>query len=284
VNGDNRVVRTAVIREAMKGHEIQVLNALGINWNGGAPHTRCPYPDHDDINPSWRWDEPNRRARCTCCKSASIFDVISKVKGIDFEAAKVLAAELIGRSDLILGKRGKSTIAATYNYTDEAGEMLFQVVRYKPKRFLQRRLDVKKGWIWKLDHVRIVPYRLPAVIAAVAAGQTIYIPEGEKHVDRLIDLGLAATCNPMGAGKWRDDFAVYFRGASVVILPDNDKPGLDHAHDVAANLSCIAARLCVLALPGLDHKGDVINWLDAGGTATEFDSRRNAPRRENVLG
>jgi hypothetical protein len=76
---------------------------------------------------------------------------------------------------------------ATYNYVDEAGVLLFEVLRYPVKRFLQRRpdADADEGWSWKLGDVRRVLYRLPEVIAAAAAGTTVYVVEGEKDADRL---------------------------------------------------------------------------------------------------
>jgi hypothetical protein len=101
MSGGNRYVPTGAIRDAVKGHEATILAELGIDWTGKKKHIRCPYPDHPDENPSWRWDDAKGRAYCTCMKSASIFGVISKIRGIDFEAAKVEAAKLIGRADLI---------------------------------------------------------------------------------------------------------------------------------------------------------------------------------------
>jgi hypothetical protein len=102
-----RYVPTKAIRDAVAGREAEVLDALGIFWNGKS-HIRCPYPDHEDQNPSWRWDPVKRRAHCTCTRSASIFDVVAKVKGIDFEAAKIWIAESIGRPDLIRQRGGKT--------------------------------------------------------------------------------------------------------------------------------------------------------------------------------
>src|SRR5262249_24538403 len=96
-------------------------------------------------------------------------------------------------------------VVAVYNYPDEAGELLFQVLRYKepgkPKDFLQRRPDGKGGWIWNLDGVRRVPYRL----ADFLPKPSVLIVEGEKDVKRARRMGLVATCNPHGAGKWRDE-------------------------------------------------------------------------------
>ena len=94
----------------------------------------------------------------------------------------------------------------------------------------------------------------------------VLIPEGEKHVDRLTELGFVATCNPMGAGKWRACYNDYFRGAEIVILPDNDRPGRDHARQVVEALLSVAASVRVLELGGLPEKGDVLDWLANGGT------------------
>jgi hypothetical protein len=94
-------VPTAAIRSAVIGRETEILSALGIQWGGGSQHINCPYPDHADNHPSWRWDAAKRRAFCTCTKSGSIFDVVCKVKAVGFDAAKIITAEIIGRGDLI---------------------------------------------------------------------------------------------------------------------------------------------------------------------------------------
>ncbi len=92
---------------------------------------------------------------------------------------------------------------------------------------------------------------------------------------------LIATCNPGGAqehkegkpysGKWLPSYSHHLRGRPVVILPDNDKTGEDHAQDIARKLTGIAASVCIVRLPGLPPKGDVSDWLAAGGTAEELE-------------
>jgi len=94
-------VATATIREAVKGRAIEILSALGIQWSGNSKHIRCPYPDHADAHPSWRWDAAKNRAYCTCTASASIFDVVCRMRGINFDEAKIAIAEMIGEPDLI---------------------------------------------------------------------------------------------------------------------------------------------------------------------------------------
>ncbi|MEP9348806.1 AAA family ATPase [Xanthobacter sp. KR7-225] len=164
------------------------------------------------------------------------------------------------------GKR----IVATYPYHDETGTLLFEVVRFEPKEFRQRRPDGHGGHLWNLKGVRLAPYHLPEVLEAIAQERTVFIVEGEKDVDRLGALNIPATCNAAGAGKWRDEFAGHFAGADVVIIPDNDDAGRDHADKVARSLSPVAARVRVLSLANLPRKGDVSDWLDAGGTADEL--------------
>ena len=96
-----RRVSWRTIKEVVKGRETGVLDALGIDWRSPETHITCPYLGHVDHNPSWRWDAAVARARCSCDSSASIFDVIMKVRGVDFSEACVIAAEMIGRDDLI---------------------------------------------------------------------------------------------------------------------------------------------------------------------------------------
>jgi hypothetical protein len=104
-NEAERYVVTADIRAAAKGHETEILDALNILWRTGKPHIHCPYPEHVDNNPSWRFDERTGRAICTC-GSYSIFEVLAKVEGITFDEAKIRAAEILGHPDLIRVRKG----------------------------------------------------------------------------------------------------------------------------------------------------------------------------------
>lgn len=159
----------------------------------------------------------------------------------------------------------------TYDYTDTAGQLLYQAVRYYrdgKKSFYQRRPDGQGGWITKeaMKGVRRVLYHLPNVMQAVTAGETIFIVEGEKDADTLQRFGLVATTNVGGAGKWNQTDQTPLTGANVVILPDNDVPGQQHAADVAKLLLPIAQAIRIVQLPNLPNKGDVTDWLQAGNT------------------
>jgi len=166
--------------------------------------------------------------------------------------------------------RGKKTIVKTYNYNDKSGKLLFQVVRFQPKTFRQRRPDGKGGWNWGLGDVEPVLYRLKRLYSAISRGDTIYYVEGEKDADNLNMMGLTATTNPMGAGKWKKSYTDMLDGAKVVIIPDNDKPGKDHAKKVANNLYSKAKMVKILELPGLDNKEDVSDWIEKGNSKDDL--------------
>ncbi|SHF60816.1 IclR helix-turn-helix domain-containing protein [Desulfofundulus australicus DSM 11792] len=167
-------------------------------------------------------------------------------------------------------RREREEPEAIYPYVDEQGKLLFEVLRYPGKRFAQRRPDRAGGWVYNLQGVRRVLYKLPEVLAAVREGRTVFLVEGEKDCDNLTRLGLTATTAPGGAGKWRPEYSEFLRGADVVLLPDNDLPGRKHAEQVAHSLYGVAKRIRVVELPGLPPKGDVSDWLAAGHTREEL--------------
>jgi putative DNA primase/helicase len=163
------------------------------------------------------------------------------------------------------GSRQRRKIVEAYQYCEARGRPQYEVVRFDPKGFAQRRPDGAGGYIWNLDGIERVPYRLPELLAA-DPDALIFLPEGEKDVDRLASLGLVATTNPEGAGKWRNEYTAALKGRHVAILPDNDEEGRKHAEKVARALYGEAASVRVVALPGLPENGDVSDWLDAGNS------------------
>ena len=158
----------------------------------------------------------------------------------------VLAADGLDWPDLFPddGKRNGRVEVAAYDYVDEQGALLFQCVRFYPKDFKQRRPDGRGGWIWSLKDARRVLYRLPRVIEAVAAGEAVYVAEGEKDVLAVERAGAVATCNPMGAGKgkWKAEFSEALRGANVIVVADRDKDGREHARRIVASLDGVPRR------------------------------------------
>jgi phage/plasmid primase-like uncharacterized protein len=210
---------------------------------------------------------------CNQCFTSGNGDGIAAMQhyaGLDFQAACRNVQEYLGLSNGHSANAPSTAprIVKTYDYRDEEDNLLFQVVRYEPgydgrsKDFRQRRPKSDGGFEWSLKGTRRVPYRLPQLLAA-PSDATVVIPEGEKDVDNLVALGLTATCNSGGAGKWDPAFNQNLAGRKIAILPDKDRPGRDHAQKVARSLQGIAASVKVLELPG-DGK-DVSDWLSTGG-------------------
>src|SRR5262249_20840876 len=108
------------------------------------------------------------------------------------------------------------------------------------------------------------------VLAAVAAGDEVYVVEGEKDVETLERAGATATCNPGGAGKWRREFSEVLRGAKVLIVADCDEPGRRHAAEVAETLLGVAASLEVIE-PAAGK--DAADHIAAGFNLGDFRTR-----------
>lgn len=209
------------------------LTAAGCDPKGGQRITaKCPA--HGDTNPSLSVARGTAQPVVLKCHAGCDPD--------DVLAALRLKWSDLAEDDDYEPRQPARRIVAVYKYTDEAGTHLFDVVRFDPKDFRQRHADGR----WGLHGARVVPYHLPELIDAVAAGRTIYVAEGEKDVHAIEAAGQAATCNPGGAGKWRADWGDYFTGADVVIIADDDGPGHHHAQDVARHLGPRAESLRIM--------------------------------------
>lgn len=219
----------------------------------------CPF--HEDGNPSFGYNTQTGHWRCfSGCGQGDVFGYLMRRDDRSFkEVISGLGGELG-----VAGSETEVPSEVTYDYTDEQGKLLYQVIKRPGKKFVQRRPTEGGKWEWNLKGVTRVLYRLPDIQAR--PGEPVYIAEGEKDADRLRGLGLLATTSPGGAGKWRDSYAEVLIDRDIIILPDNDKPGQDHAEQIARSLKGKAATVKVVPLPGLPQKGDVSDWLEAGGT------------------
>ena len=156
-------------------------------------------------------------------------------------------------------------IVATYQYRNMAGEVVHETIRYSPKDFRQRRPDGQGGYIWNLNDINLVLFRLPEISAAIAKGTPVFITEGEKDCLNLVKLGFEATTSAQGVGKWRKSYTETLKGAAVCIIPDSDDTGWAHALNVLEEIYYDAECCKIIRLPGPGK--DVSDWIEAGGTA-----------------
>lgn len=258
---DKEAVRSAVDKESYYRSELPDLKMLT------AEQAKCLCIFHEEKTPSLTVNFQTGRFHCFGCgKDGDIFKFRELRHGEDFPAALKYFAELTGTTPPKAESSKPKKITAIYDYKDETGRLLFQAVRHEPKTFSQRQPNGKGGFIYNLHGVRLVPYNLQAVLKA----DTVHIVEGEKDADALNAMGLVGTTSPMGAGKWKAAYNEHFKGKDVVILPDNDEPGEKHAQAVALSLNGTAKTIKIISLPDLPHKGDVSDWIKAGGTKEQL--------------
>jgi 5S rRNA maturation endonuclease (ribonuclease M5) len=174
------------------------------------------------------------------------------------DISNMLAAAI----ELIDESEPAGRVVAAYDYTDDKGELLYQVLRYEPKGFSQRRPNGNGGWIQNIDGVGRVLYRLPELPKYPDA--CVFVCEGEKDADRVASLNLCATA--VACGKWTNECVQALTGRDVLILEDADKAGREKALKAARALHGTAATIRVMKLPGLTghpNNKDVSDWLDA---------------------
>ena len=238
--------------------------AAGVKaWPAGGGWLAC-CPAHDDRKPSLSIDSGDDGRVLLHCHAGCEVEAVCAALGIT-------TADLFPQGN---GTSVKGRIVAKYPYVDETGALLFEVVRFEPKDFRQRKPDGRGGWTWNLKGVRRVPYRLNEL----AGADEVFIVEGEKDVDNLRALGFVATTVPGGAEKWRAEYADAFRdGQDVVVIADNDDAGMKGAHKIAAALRGVVASVRILELPDLPAKGDVSDFI------ATFNDREAAAERLAIM-
>ena len=214
----------------------------GVKKVNGNYAARCPA--HEDRLPSLSIKESEGKVLMFCHAGCSYLS-IAEALGITRSVASV----------------GERQEVAHYNYTDEAGKIVLQVVRYEPKGFSQRRPE-GDGWVNDTKNVRAPLYNLPAVLEKKKVGGYVIFVEGEKDCETLRINDVTATSIRGGSsGKWHEDFTKTLEGAKVAIIPDNDEPGKKHALRVADSIYGWAQSVRILELPGQEKGDDVTDWF-----------------------
>ena len=224
--------------------------------------------DHERDEGGGVLDLVMRETQATCNREALLWLEDKGIKPVDVAPQKPK-------------RTGKPKLVKTYDYVDSDGVLQYQVCRYEPKDFRQRKPGdaASGGWNWSVKGMTSLPYRLPDILANPTA--TILIVGGEKDADAIAAMDLIATTNSGGEGKWSSDLVPYFAGRRVVIIPDNDDAGRKHSQLVASALYDAAQSIRILTLQGLPAKGDVSDWLASGGDRSQLiDLCRDAPTWE----
>lgn len=263
---DFDALKRALDAVSIIGQYVQ-LKRDGAQWKG-----LCPF--HDDSSPSL--SVSHEGYYCFGCGAKG--DVIRFVQDIEeisaIESYRRLADDVgfrpgeirpairervtqQAKAPPVLREIGR--LVAVYDYTDERGGLLYQVCRYDPKEFRQRRPNGAGGFEWKVKDVRQVLYHLAEVLKA----DTVHLCAGEKDADNLRILGFVATTNAGGEKRWDDSFAEALRGRAVIIWTDNDKAGVDRETRLLRKLASVTKSLRAVRTP---QGKDVSEWIENGAT------------------
>lgn len=232
----------------------------GVRQTTNGWQARCPCRD-DDSNPSLAVGQGDDGRTLVTCHRAMSCDVEKICASVGLKVADLmppddkypslknttatlkaptpkLQASINSAKNNIV--KSKPKFVKAYDYTDEHGVLLFQKVRLVTedgkKTFQQRKPDGSGGWIYSLGDTPKVLYNLPTVLDAKARNIPIWLVEGEKDADTLMDLGIVATTMPGGAGKWLDIHTEALAGGIIEIVADNDDIGKKHAIKVFEEL------------------------------------------------
>lgn len=265
-----------------------VLSKFQVKSMNG-DEARCICPSHKDKNASLsiKYDKTTDKIMMHCHAGCKIDTILSDV-GLTFEDLGTTYEK----------KESSPNIVAVYPYVNENGTLLFEKVRFKDKKFSQRRY-VDGYTVWGLNYGEYSEtfegsntysmksrsnakkkicfeqkpslYNLPKLINSINNGYNVYICEGEKDCDTLSKLGLVATTGSHGAGhgKWLEDYCSYFKGANVVILPDNDDVGKQYGNEIARKLKKYAHRIKIVTISD-EPKGDITDYIEDGHTKDDF--------------
>lgn len=242
----------------------EFIDRLDGQKNYSARGVQCRCPAHTDNVNSLSVTEDEEKILIYChagCNWKEILDAMG------LRAKDLFVTEPYGEHF----NEGRASVMeqpeAIYDYHNEDGSLEFQVVRYPGKKFRQRRLT-EEGWTWNLDGVKKVPYRLPDLLSPSSAGvlvsDPLFIVEGEKDVETLYDMGYRATCFPGGAGKGKflARYVKYFIEEQVIIIPDDDDPGIAYADEILDALTGVAASAKIVRTT----KGkDITEHIENGG-------------------
>ena len=253
----------------------ELATALGHPKKTGNGYlASCPVPSHGqgngDKNPSLHIamnDDGNYLFKCfSGCDQHTVFQTIRDMG---------LLPSLPERTEYLSSIKPlpyiqTPTFQQEWHYTDEDGVSLFVKQRFKTndakgKTYKTLRVLPDNSRVGKLGDCRIVPYKLPDLLQATAAGRVVYITEGEKAADALGSLGVVATTSHAGSGNWSPELNQYFKDANVVIVPDNDTAGWNYAQKVVEALLPVVKSIRVLDLDLKHPKEDAFEWVNKYG-------------------
>jgi len=237
---------------------------------------QCKCPVHNDAKASLTISEKKGKLLLHCHAGCETKDILGEV-GLTFQDLGDYKPPQ-WREKLEFSQRKR--IEAVYDYYSAAGQYLYSKVRFEGKEIRYVTVDRQNDtYTYSKAKDCATLYNLPELLRSVREGYPVYIVEGEKDVDALKKLGHTAT-TAGGVNDWKKEFAAYFTGAKVVILPDNDEPGLKLKDRIIRDLKHYAHSIRWTITSAAD-KGDVSDYIVKEGHSKE-DLQQLVADAENI--
>ena len=209
----------------------------------------CKCPCHDDKSASLSLTESSSgKLIVNCFAGCKWEDVIEELA----------RRNLVTRSSK--PKQDKYKDAKLYTYYSLTGAPIARTVKLPSKKMWIERYD-NGSWVSGLNGIQVPLYNLKSVLAA----DVVYLAEGEKDAETVINAGLCGTTNQSGAKHWPDHLTEVLRGKTIVICQDNDEAGRARTELLVKKLSPVAKELRLFEPPGVGLKGDISDWVANGG-------------------
>lgn len=249
-----------------------VERKAGLSW------AAC-CPAHEDGKPSLSINVGERGNLVVSCHSSHGCSAPEIVKAVGLTMGDLFASDKPGFERANYRRRPKPDVVHPYHYED--GSLAYETCRYSnPKDFAQRRPNPKwipggsePRYIWNLEDTRLVIYRLPHVLEALAEkpDRWVALTEGEKCAESLEALGIVATTHALGSDHWHSYYAEPLAGKRVAIFYDLDpyqprqrkRPGQAWAVQAARDLVARGCQVRIVRPPKCedDSKDDVADYI-----------------------
>lgn len=261
-------------------------NLKEISCSNGVHHCICPC--HDDNKPSLDIALGNIKVVGDCKAGCKYSDIANKI-GVpqeqwyydyyDKKQDGFNSFQYKEKRKMYIESREKRKIEAIYNYFFRNGQYAFTKVRLQGKRIIYGRVENER-FIYGLSRnkprksYRAVYGNLRDVKKAIDDNKPIFIVEGEKDVDTLTKHGYTSFTYG-GVNDWQSDFAELVNGAMVIILADNDKPGIDVANRIYEDVVSVAKSVKIMVpMPDIP-KADITDYFESGKTNADFEKLIN---------
>ena len=237
-------------------HIEDIINRFQNVKKIGDRRYQCSCSAHQDSKPSLTISEEDNKILMYCHAGCDIQKILASV---GLQEKDLFNNEVINNMTNVIEKE--------YIYTDEENRVLYKVVRYIPKRFVQAQY-INGSWQYTMQNAQYVPYNLPNV----KKSEIIYWVEGEKDADNINKLGLVATTTVGGASgfnKNKEKYISYFKNKTVYIIPDNDEAGRKYAENIYKALIKVTRKIKILDLKSeisdLGEKQDISDVIEKLG-------------------